>query len=325
MHWRSLKILSLLGIVLYCTPLQASSRHVLLIGLDGCRADAFFRVAQSSQHLYPHFQHMMQTSLLDEHLYAGGHLEDDTRQMTLSEPGWTTLLTGVWARRHHIYSNDDLEQNHYNHAYPTVFNYIKNYLPGAKTAAFTDWGPTALLAGYVFFGNDAADSNRIYPLQNLANIAVQDAKMTVAATEAMLSESPPTLLFIRYGNPDEAGHVYGFEWEAKPYLEAIQYEIGQVDALLQAVQQSEQQGHQWLIIITTDHGGHGHIHGTQHPADRAIFAVVHATDDERYNHLRQVNATQGQTVILPTIFDYLHLPKVAYQFLEDDIIDAGNG
>ena len=70
---------SILSISLY------ANKHVLIIGLDGCRPDAFNLVYSNlkSQHIYPYFIDLIDNSLI------GGHNYDKTKQATVSEPGWT--------------------------------------------------------------------------------------------------------------------------------------------------------------------------------------------------------------------------------------------
>jgi len=286
-----------------------AGRHVLLIGLDGCRSDAFYLMANRFPENTP-FYTMWHSSLWNGNFYTGGGLEEGSpQQATLSEPGWTSLLTGVWSDQHHINFNTDLEKNLYNHNISTIFNLVKKHVPGAIVAAFTDWEPTSQLANYVFYGGDAADINRVFPFKKLAELESQDQQMTDEAKTLLESEKPPAFIFVRYGNPDEVGHIFGFDPNGKAYQNAIYFELGEVNRLLQSVELSLKQGEQWLVVITTDHGGHGRVHGSSDWADRRIFAVLHAADDPRYDHASERTDFQGQTELLPIMLNYLSALK----------------
>ena len=82
-----------------------------------------------------------------------------------------------------------------------------------------------------------------------------------------LARSQPHVLFIHVADPDDAGHAGG--WMSDSYMAAVRkipeaIGIG-LDVLsrMYAVEES-------LVIVTSDHGGHGHIHGTADPRDMTI-------------------------------------------------------
>ena len=71
-------------------------KRVLFIGIDGCRADAV--TAAIERGMAPQLKALSEDSngLLSLKCYAGGELGKETHQPTVSGPGWTSLLTGVW-------------------------------------------------------------------------------------------------------------------------------------------------------------------------------------------------------------------------------------
>jgi len=309
------------GFLFTCFFSLHAEKKVLILGLDGCRDDAFEYAYQKikEQQKYPFFTKLVEESLVAHHIYAGGHNYDITKQSTVSEPGWTTILTGVWANQHHIYFNNSLEKNKYNHDYPTLFNYVKKYIPSSRVAIFTDWSPISIIGQFSYFGGDNVDINRIYEYKNLEELESQHVIMLQDIASTMNAENSPTLIFVHFNNPDEMGHLFGFSTEVPEYINAIDKEISHIDQILQSVLVSEFNGNQWLVILTTDHGGHGNIHGLFSWDDKAIFTVIHATQDAHYQK-SDVDAIQGQTTFLPTIFDYLGLPNEAYTKLAGKII-----
>ncbi len=77
-------------------------KRVLFIGIDGCRADAL--VSAMERGLAPQMKMLSESSdgLLTRQFYAGGEIGTPTHQSTVSGPGWTSLLTGVWMDKHGV-------------------------------------------------------------------------------------------------------------------------------------------------------------------------------------------------------------------------------
>ena len=55
---------------------------------------------------------------------------------------------------------------------------------------------------------------------------------------------------------DKAGHAYGFTAETPEYLAEIEEKDGQVKLLLEAIERRPTRSEEeWLVVVTTDHGG----------------------------------------------------------------------
>ncbi len=98
-------------------------KKVLLIGIDGIRVDILEQAA---------------TPNLDA-LAAGGAFSADarTRPITVSGPGWSSMLTGVWMEKHGVESND-FTGNHYAE-YPDFLTRIEQVRPDLSTYAVIHW------------------------------------------------------------------------------------------------------------------------------------------------------------------------------------------
>ena len=72
---------------------------------------------------------------------AGGILGTPTEQITVSGPGWSTMLTGVWTDRHGVtgngssFANGDFENN------PAYLATLKEAIPTLTTASYVYWPP----------------------------------------------------------------------------------------------------------------------------------------------------------------------------------------
>ncbi len=163
-----------------------------------------------------------------------------------------------------------------------------------------------IVAGYNFYGDDAASINRLYTYKNDSELLPADKKMTQDVVASILQNNPPTFIFVHYLDPDETGHQSGFDPNNPHYMSALTSELYNVDTLAAAIKASENNGNQWLVIIATDHGGHSIVHGTQQKQDRDIFAVFNAKDT-LYSGGLQLSLVRGQTLFVPTILDFLNI------------------
>jgi predicted AlkP superfamily pyrophosphatase or phosphodiesterase len=61
---------------------------------------------------------------------------------------------------------------------------------------------------------------------------------------------------------DHAGHSYGFDPNAAQYISAIEIVDGQIGPILNAIEQRPNYANEdWLILISSDHGGMSTSHG----------------------------------------------------------------
>lgn len=254
----------LLGLFLIPARLPAAepTKRVLIVGIDGCRPDALAAA---------------QTPHLDALIAEGAWFEGtDIREPngtdaadTISGPGWSNILTGVWPDKHGVLDNK-FTAPHYDR-YPHVFVRLKEMKPQAVTASFTTWTP---LAETVTKGADQlADFT---PPSDDKDYPRADAEAT-AACVAYLADHSPDLLVYYQGQVDVAGHKKGFHPNVPEYITAIErvdVHIGEVLAAIRV--RKEFALEDWLTIVCTDHGGLGTNHNDGHaePQIRSTFLIV---------------------------------------------------
>ena len=95
------------------------TKKVLFIGIDGCRFDAI-QAARA-----PHLDRLMAEGCYDADCQILG--ERFTGNDTVSGPGWSSILTGVWADKHGVLNND-FKVKHYEE-YPHFFARLKEVQP----------------------------------------------------------------------------------------------------------------------------------------------------------------------------------------------------
>ena len=218
---------------------------VLIIGIDGCRPDAL--VAAQTPDI---------DNLIPQSIYSLDVLNND---ITFSGPGWSAMLTGVWHEKHGVTDNSFDGSNYEN--YPHFFQRMKQYNSNLITASICHWGP----------------------INNfIANDAFTDFKLNVNSDEAVaveavsyLNANDPDALFLHFDDVDHAGHSFGFSPQIPEYIEAIENVDTGIGIVLNALEQRPNYDNEnWLILVSTDHGGIGSSHGGNSIEEQNIFILA---------------------------------------------------
>jgi phosphopentomutase len=166
---------------------------------------------------------------------------------------------------------------------------------GRKTGMFFNWGPLRDLAApgsvdaahMIRFGKGPRDPS--------------DARLFELAAEWMRKTPDFGFAFVYYGAADNTGHEH--QWMSPPYLESIAEAdrlIGEM--ILPAI------GHETLLIVTADHGGHEWTHGEDVDEDMTVPIILRANGIAAGSTLKP---TASVIDIAPTALDWLGLPAPA--------------
>lgn len=290
-------------------------RRVLFIGIDGCRADAIS--AAMERGLAPQLKALVSSkdAVFTRTCYAGGELDTPTHQPTVSGPGWSSLLTGVWYDRHHVKDNNFLGARF--QTYSHFMLRIKEVKPTAWCASFVDWPPIhkniadgSRVNGAEFLDvkfTATPDASRHFIDNPEKDIEVRDEALKTLRTQN------PDAMFVYFGSVDEFGHGAidersSFTPENALYLNAISHVDSHIGELLRAMKARPQYAdEEWLVLVCTDHGGRGNSHGGNSDAERKIWLVAQG------KHLHKDDlATKPvpQTALVPMMYEHLGIvPK----------------
>lgn len=227
----------------------ARTPKVLVIGLDGALLN---RIKDADA---PHLDALMAAGLTSvSPLYA------DPMAPTLSGPGWSTIITGVWPDKHHVKDNaftgNDFAR------YPDFLTRIETAKPALSTYAVASWNPV---------------TDTIFSAKVDTRVSTPDAEYDTGTTSraaAELAGGNRDAVFVHLDNVDHAGHSYGAA--STQYLDAIHGVDTQVGQLVAAVKGRAGYGSEdWLIMITADHG-HTDAggHGGASAAERQTFLIA---------------------------------------------------
>ncbi|MBJ6368063.1 alkaline phosphatase family protein [Snuella sedimenti] len=256
--WINLKLVLLVLTVINCSkassddtgvpvdpPESKTQKKVLLIGIDGCRPDALTEAS---------------TPNLDA-LMANGTFSLDARntKTTSSGPGWSAMLTGVWEGKHGVTDNSFNGANFSN--YPHFFKYIEENNTANRTVSISQWHPI---------------NNNI--VLNHADVTINTQDLTSDVKNkaiAELASDDLTALFVHFDDVDHAGHSTGFSPTNPNYLNAIETVDNAIGSVISALKtRSNYSKEDWLILVSTDHGGIGTSHGGNSEEERTIFVIA---------------------------------------------------
>jgi predicted AlkP superfamily pyrophosphatase or phosphodiesterase len=255
---------------------EPKTKKVLFIGLDGTRFDAIEKATT------PNLDALMKDGIYsDTCLILGDRYQKND---TISGPGWSSILTGVWADKHGVHDNSFLG-SHYKD-FPHFFARLKEVRPDAKTASYVTWEPIHKLIV------SAADESKNYEQKDhtTADYDRYDHEAAAAAVK-MLREGNPDALFFYVGQIDVAGHTNGFHPSVPQYIEAIERGDEIVGRLVDAVKaRPTYDKEDWLVVVTSDHGGKGTGHSSGHKVPEILnsFLIVSGPSAQRGKFEMQV-------------------------------------
>jgi len=284
------RILTIVSVLLFLSsgsPAAEPVKKALYIGIDGTRFDAVEKAATPSlDALVANGVHSPTCLILGER-----YQKNDT----ISGPGWSSILTGVWADKHGVHDNSFNGRKY--ETFPHYFARLKAVRPDAKTASFVTWKP---IAEYI---TSAADVNEQFEEKAKGSVEDYDRYDTQATDAAVkhLSEANPDAVFLYLGQVDVAGHTHGFHPSVPEYLAAIERADKLVGRALAAVKSRKTfASEDWLIVVTSDHGGQGKGHGGGHKIPEILnsFLIVSGPAAGRGSFDEQVYLVDAPITVL---------------------------
>jgi hypothetical protein len=296
--------------------------NVLLIGVDGTNLSRILADAENDNFF----------ALMDDGTTAASSIVGHT---TISNPSWTSILTGVWGERAGVINNVFTPWTYDD--WPTVFNQLETYNANIDTTTIADWNVINAISGA---GSIPVDTNIYVPrIEGDTNWSQTDDAVGDATVDAIenTAADTPSFVFSYFVGVDENGHMHG---GASPeYAAAIRNVDDNLGDILDAVAswEADHPGEEWTIIVVTDHGHQpqqGFGHGFQTPDETSTFVIARGPDfnDGFVNPAYQIVDTTPTVLSLfgasvPTNLDGVSLttlgpgtqPANLHQALEDMI------
>jgi len=246
----------------------AAVEHVVIISVDGLRPDKVLQATMPTVR-----------GLLKDGAYT---FWARTTAMAITLPSHTSMLTGVAPSKHGIYWNEDLPLTKpYYPKVPTVMEMAtkagySTAMVAGKSKFATLNRPDTIKYVWVPTGTNAKDNN---------DGVVEQAVKIIAAHQ-------PELMFIHFPDCDTIGHAKG--WGSADYLAQVEKTDGQLTALFQALEAAGM-SKSTVVIISSDHGGQGLVHGPEDERSRNIPWIVTGPGVRRGFDLTQIAALNVRT------------------------------
>ena len=216
-------------------------RRVLVLGLDGLRGDALA---------------LADTPALDLLAQEGAWTLKATTQLearTVSGPGWTSIFTGVDSDRHGVSSNVCVRRNK---DLPSFLWHARN-TGGFSVALGANWRPILRIVE-----SDARDVAHRGEDHEVVDWMVE-----------RLREGEQDVYVVVLDDIDAAGHDSGFFPGNPTYIEAIETMDRRVGAMWEVVS-TRTEREDWLVVMTSDHGGEESGHGSFNAVCREVPLVI---------------------------------------------------
>jgi len=242
---KKLLIILLALVAIFSNPALAQRpKKVLFIGIDGVRSDAL------NARAIPNIRELMANGTYTFDSWHPG--------TTMSGPSWSTMLTGVFQAKHNVRDNS-YSGSRFND-YPYISKRFKEVKPNGRAVQICTWRP---MTDLVY--NDGWDQ-KIVPANDAAVV-------TTAATQ--LLNPNIDYLFCHLDIVDITGHGSGFNPNNPQYNAAIDSSDARVGRIVRALRNRPNYANEdWIIMLTTDHGGTGTGHGGNTNDERHIWWVA---------------------------------------------------
>lgn len=208
---------------------------VVLLSVDGLRPDAVFPMAPTIRRLMTQGASATNTKTI-------------SKASTL--PSHASMVSGVDVDQHGLSFNAYRpERGHIQ--YPTIFSEAQK--AGLATAVFV--GKRKL--------RHLLNPDTVTHFEVGGVFCTKVTKIAIPYVE----KAESGLVFIHFSDPDSAGHRHG--WMSDEYSDAVRRADRCVRKVTEALKRRGQI-ERTVLLVTSDHGGHDHNHGTRRADDRNI-------------------------------------------------------
>ena len=271
-------------------------RKVLIIGVDGCRGDTLMKMIGNGE--CPNIKSICKTyASCSEYSTCGRtHSGPITGKgfMYKTAAGWATIFTGVDNYYHRVKDNEANSVKSFwkisQDKYPTIFDITRDNNKTVGVYAKPFILGTQDIPGIL----DKTD------IPTKVTMTWDNPNGDQQLVDTWVKSEKPDLSFIHLDTTDHAGHEYGFG-DSQEYKEAIR----KVDRMIGDLLKSIQSESNWLVLLTSDHGGTmNKEHGVSVGYDDQIpFIISRRTKDFKIPH---------QIDVAPTVLKWLRLNCMDY-------------
>ena len=246
-------------------PEGKTEKKVVIIGYDGCRADILNEKQDKGAVSY-----LLEKGASINLTYCGGvNFPEKNTQDTSTAPGWCSIVTGEWADVTGITGNGITKAVEPK----TLMTSLVENGTIDSSAFITRW------KGHFTNDDSTYIAEKEYCEEKKLDVEFalrkDNADVHIGAMEEIESEACSDFVFIIYEDTDSAGHDYGFTYNNPKYKDAFKTEDAYGYEVIKAIEaRATYDTEDWLIIVTSDHGGVRTGHGNKSIQERMTFVVM---------------------------------------------------
>ena len=243
------------------------SKKVLLVLVDGMRPDSL----EACKH--PYIGKMIQDGS-----YTG---QAQTVMPSVTLPCHMSLFHSVKPDRHGVLTNVYTPQ-----VRPINGLCEQLKLSNKSSGLFYNWEELRDLARPGSISCGCFISGKTYTYRE-SNIILTDKAIKY------INKAEPDFVFLYLGHVDEAGHAYG--WMSEEYIQSVYDSWNCIERITSSISDD------YIVMVTSDHGGHDRLHGTEMPEDMTIPLFISGKSVTPGLELKDVNIID----IAPTVVKLL--------------------
>lgn len=247
-------------------PEGKTEKKAIVIGYDGCRADAL----TLTENNFSGINKMLGNGASLKLAYCGGvNYPAENTQDTSTAPGWCSVLTGVWADKNGVTGNGITKTMEYK----TLMTSLTEEKVIDSASFITSWN------GHFETDNSTYKLEKEYCEENGLNVrfnyCLEDTASARTAIKDIKSDDCSDFIFAIYEGTDHAGHTFGFSSNNPIYRAGFRLNDILAYRTLEAIESRDTyESEDWLIILTSDHGGFETDHGGPSIQERMIFILT---------------------------------------------------
>lgn len=247
-------------------PEGKTEKKAIIIGYDGCRADILATKSDDNSAVSAVLKDGGSINLL----YCGGvNYPEKNTQDTSTAPGWCSILTGQWADVHGVTGNDIPKSMDAK----TLMTTLTEDGTIGSASFITKWAGHFSRKNATYLPEVEYCGDHGLPVS--FNKCDNDEASHKAVIEEISDEACSDFIFVIYEPTDSTGHNDGFSFNNPAYKEAFAKMDAYGYEAIEAIKARETyETEDWLIIVTSDHGGIKTGHGKASIQERMTFAVM---------------------------------------------------
>ncbi len=247
-------------------PEGKTVKKAIVIGYDGCRVDNFRMLETSKKSA---INHLLENGGHSVFTYAGGvNYPEKNIQDTSTAPGWCSMLTGVLSDVHGVTENGITKKVEPK----TLLISLVEDKTVDSSAFYVSWDGHFSRKGATY------NAEKEYIEKNGINSVFLDAKNDEGTKNNIINDLNRSdcsdFIFSTLEYTDHAGHATGFTLDNPKYKAGFRNADAAGMDIIEAIEnRGTYNTEDWLILITTDHGGIKKDHGGPSFEERMTFIV----------------------------------------------------